>query len=749
MTYILGLSAYYHDSAAVLLQDGNIIAAVQEERFTRKRHDASFPESSIRFCLNRAGIGMSSIDHVVFYDKPFLKFERLLETHMATAPFGLPAFIKAMPVWLKEKLYLKKLLRDSLSKIADCEIEQLPGLMFSSHHQAHAASAFFASPFEEAVVLCLDGVGEWATTSTWLGEANKLSPMWQIDFPHSVGLLYSAFTYYAGFRVNSGEYKLMGLAPYGEAKYVDLILDNLIDLKDDGTYRLDMSYFNFASGLTMTSNKFHRLFGEKPRKSETEIRQFDMDIAKSIQVVTEEIVLRLARTLRKETGIKNICLAGGVALNCVANGRLLKDEIFDGIWVQPAAGDAGGALGAAYLVWYEYLQKPRVPAQQDSMSGALLGSEYSDQTIEDALISVDAVYTQYESETLLDETSALLSDDKVLGWFQGRMEYGPRALGSRSILADPRSETMQSLINIKIKNRESFRPFAPAVLLEKVADWFDIKVESPYMLLVAHLKDNKCVTNDLDINSVATGLDKLKVIRSQVPAVTHVDNSARVQTVSENSNTLFYHLLKKFENISQCPILINTSFNVRGEPIVESPLDAIRCFMKTDMDVLAIGSFLLLKKDQSRAMMEKVTAESKPEKNHGEIIVASVKQLRQFAITTGLVVAFLFAWFIPWLTDSGTNYEVLLYALLWILWGQILPKTLAPVFRGWMHFGLLMSKIMTPLILSLLYFLLIMPIGFFMKIFIKDPLSRKFEKNTQSYRIDSQEIEPENLEKPF
>lgn len=748
MTYILGLSAYYHDSAAVLLHDGKIIAAAQEERFSRKRHDAAFPEQTIRFCLGQAGITLTEVDHIVFYDKPFLKFERLLETHLATAPTGLPAFIKAMPVWLKEKLYLKKLLRDSLCEIAPCETKDLPSILFSAHHQSHAASAFFASPFDKAAVLCLDGVGEWATTTTWLGEGNRLKPLWQINFPHSLGLLYSAFTYYTGFRVNSGEYKLMGLAPYGEAKYVDLILEHLLDLKEDGSFRLDMSYFNFASGLTMTSKKFHRLFGKEPRKPESELRQRDMDIAKSIQVVSEEIVLRLAKTLRKETGSENLCMAGGVALNCVANGRLLKEDIFKNIWVQPAAGDAGGALGAAYIVWFQYLDKQRGDTQHDQMHGALLGTEYDDAAIEKILLSENMVYKKYEIEALLDVVATHLNEEQVVGWFQGKMEFGPRALGNRSILGDPRSEEMQSVINLKIKNRESFRPFAPAVLQDKVSEWFDMYVESPYMSFVAQLDKNRCSEADAGDHHVQ-GLEKLKIKRSQVPAVTHVDDSARVQTVSAESNDMFYRLLTRFEKLTRCPMLINTSFNVRGEPIVESPVDAIRCFMKTDMDVLAIGSFVLLKSEQSEkssAVVRDVKVDAKLSVVRSDI---SAKELRQFVLSTGILISLIFGLFLPWLLDSKMNVSVFVFSALWAGWGLLLPKTLAPIYNGWMRFGSVMNRITTPLILSIIYFILITPTGLLMRMFGNDPLKRKLDASVTSYREQSQQSKADDLEKPF
>jgi carbamoyltransferase len=747
MTYILGLSAYYHDSAAALLHDGEIIAAAQEERFTRIRHDPAFPENSIQFCIRQAGISISDIDHIVFYDKPLLKFERLLETHLATVPTGLPAFIKAMPVWLKEKLYLKKVLREELSAIGECEVADIPGLLFSSHHQAHAASAYYASPFEKAAVLCLDGVGEWATTTAWLAEGKELSPLWQINFPHSLGLLYSAFTYYTGFRVNSGEYKLMGLAPYGEAKYVDLILDNLIDVKQDGSFRLDMSFFNFASGLTMTSKKFHDLFGGDPRKPESDIRQRDMDIASSIQVVTENIVLRLAKKLQLETGVENLCLAGGVALNCVANGRLQDEGLFNNIWVQPAAGDAGGALGAAYLVWHQYLNNHKEVSQQDRMQGALLGTQYSDSEIENVLSSAGAHYKKYETDDLLSVVSGYLNDRKVVGWFQGKMEFGPRALGSRSILGDPRSEDMQSVINLKIKNRESFRPFAPAVLLDKLSDWFEMSVKSPYMLFVTHLKKDKCL--DVDQDEKIQGLDKLKIIRSQVPSVTHVDKTARVQSVSLESNPMFYRLLSKFYDLTKCPILINTSFNVRGEPIVESPDDALTCFMTTGMDVLAIGSFVLLKNDQPDNLLDTLDHRKPDGKQHASAIELPPKHLRQFAVSTGVAVSLVFGWFFPWLADLKPDINIMIFSTLWILWGLLFPMTLRSIYKGWMLFGSMMGRFMTPLILSIIYITLIIPAGLIMRVLGNDPLCRKLDSSVDSYCLKSERIEPSDLEKPF
>jgi len=594
MTSILGISAFYHDSAAALITDGEIIAAAQEERFTRKKHDAGFPVNAVNYCLDESGTSITNLDSIVFYDKPILKFDRLLETYLSYSPRGFKSFLLAMPVWLKEKLYLKSVLKKELSAIGRCKPDQLPGLLFTEHHQAHAASAFYPAPFENAAVLCMDGVGEWATTSVWSGQGNSLTPLWEMDFPHSLGLLYSAFTYFTGFKVNSGEYKLMGLAPYGEPEYVDVILDNLLDLKEDGTFRMDMQYFDYSVGLCMTSQKFNQLFGGPPRRAENPVTLREMNIARSIQVVTEEIVLRLARTVRKETGSKKLCMAGGVALNCVANGRLLREAIFDDIWVQPAAGDAGGAVGAALSVWYEYLGNERIPDNSDKMSGSYLGPAYSSEDIRNYLDSVNAEYTELAEEELLNLTATLLADENVIGWFQGRMEFGPRALGGRSILGDPRSKTMQSVMNLKIKYRESFRPFAPSVISERVEEYFEMQCQSPYMLLVAELKNDLRLSLN-DGYQALSGIEKLNVPRSSLPAITHVDYSARIQTVDNKTNPRYYGLLKKFEELTGCAVLVNTSFNVRGEPIVCKPEDAYRCFMRTEMDYLVLGNFLLTK----------------------------------------------------------------------------------------------------------------------------------------------------------
>jgi carbamoyltransferase len=597
LTAILGISAYYHDSAAAIVVNGEIIAAAQEERFTRKKHDPGFPAQAIAYCLEAADLPLADIDFVVFYDKPLIKFERLLETYLSYAPAGIRSFMSAIPVWLKEKLYLKSTLKKELGKLGGISVKALPPLMFTEHHQSHAASAFFPSPYAKAAVLCLDGVGEWATSSVWLGEENTLTPQWEINFPHSLGLLYSAFTYYTGFKVNSGEYKLMGLAPYGEPKYVSLILEHLLDLKDDGTYRLDMRYFNYAAGLTMTNKKFDALFGGPPRAAESEITQKEMDLARSIQVVTEEIVLRIARTVHSELKTDYLCMAGGVALNCVANGRLLREGPFKDIWIQPAAGDAGGALGAALAIWYEYLENPRAPLAGDAMSGSYLGPRAHSSEITRYLDSVNASYTALDDDDLYLTLAQALADESVVGWYQGRMEFGPRALGGRSIIGDPRSKKMQSTMNLKIKYRESFRPFAPAIIAQKVGDWFEHEHTSPYMLMVAQLRPEKCVPMS-DHQKSLFGIEKLNIARSEVPAVTHVDYSARIQTVHSSTNPRFYALLEAFEEITGCPILVNTSFNVRGEPIVCSPEDAYRCFMRTEMDYLVVENIVLAKSDQ-------------------------------------------------------------------------------------------------------------------------------------------------------
>jgi len=602
----LGLSAYYHDSAAALIQDGQILAAAQEERFTRRKHDARFPINAIGHCLNDAGISPNEIDYVVFYDKPFLKFERLLETYLAFAPKGFNSFRKAIPLWLKEKLFQKKLLCEELNKCG-FEGNLANRLLFSEHHLSHAASAFFPSPFSKAAILTMDGVGEWATTSFAFGKDNKIEIRKEIHFPHSIGLLYSAFTYYTGFKVNSGEYKLMGLAPYGEPKYAQRILDHLIDLKADGSFRLDLSYFNYCTGLTMTSTRFHDLFGAPPRSAESHLTQKHMDIAASIQKVTEEVVLRLSRSLIKETGEKNLCLAGGVALNCVANGKLLREGGQDHLWIQPASGDAGGALGAALAAYHLHLEQPRqLPPSGDSMKGSYLGPIFSDEEIAKRLEGMSAQFEVLEEDEFIRSCVKILKEGKAVGWFQGRMEFGPRALGARSILGDARSPQMQSVLNLKVKFRESFRPFAPSVLREDVSEWFDLDTDSPYMLLVADIA-KKYQRRMTDEQKQLFGIEKLNVPRSDIPAITHVDYSARIQTVHRETNPRYHKLLSVFKSRTGCPVLVNTSFNVRGEPIVCTPEDAFRCFMGTGIEALAIGNCLLRKEAQPPSLTENYT----------------------------------------------------------------------------------------------------------------------------------------------
>lgn len=598
---ILGLSGFYHDSAAALVEDGRIVAAAQEERFTRKKHDAGFPENAVAFCLKQAGIGLRDVDRVVFYDKPFLKFERLLETYVAYAPRGFQSFSKAMPVWLREKLFQKDLIRKRL-KEAFGEFDWMNNLLFCEHHMSHAASAFFPSPFDEAAVLTIDGVGEWTTTSVSTGRGNALNIERELHFPHSLGLLYSAFTYYTGFRVNSGEYKVMGLAPYGTPRFAQTILDHLIDVKEDGSFRLDQSYFNYATGLTMTNAKFDRLFGGPPRKPEDHLEQRHMDLAASIQAVTEEVMLRLTRSLAKETGMRNLCLAGGVALNCVANGKILRDGAFDNVWIQPAAGDAGGALGAALAGYYQFEGQVRAATNgKDHMAGSYLGPEFSQADIERRLTDAGAKFEVAGDDQVMEATAGALADELAVGWFQGRMEFGPRALGGRSILGDPRSPKMQKNLNLKVKYRESFRPFAPSVLREHVADWFEFDGDSPYMLIVDDVKESRRRPMT-EGEQALFGIDKLNVARSEIPAVTHVDYSARLQTVHADTNPRYHALISKFHEKTGCPVVVNTSFNVRGEPIVCTPEDAFNCLMGTEMDLLAIGNCLVWKRDQDPAL---------------------------------------------------------------------------------------------------------------------------------------------------
>ena len=595
---ILGISGYYHDSAACLVKDGEIISAIQEERISRKKHDSSFPKNSILYCIEEAKISEKEIDYVVFYDKPFLKFERLLETYFAFAPRGFRSFVSSMPIWLKEKLFQKNLIIKELRKIFGKRTIWKNRLLFSEHHLSHAASAFFASPYKKAAILTMDGVGEWTTTSIAIGNENEIKIIKEINFPHSLGLIYSAFTYYAGFKVNSGEYKLMGLAPYGKPIYVETIKKNLITIKEDGSFKLNMSYFDYCTGLKMTNKKFNDLFGGEPRKPESNLTNKEMNIASSIQVVIEEIIIKIAKNIKKETNIDNLCLAGGVALNCVANGKLVKEKIFKNIWIQPASGDAGGALGSALAIYYLMLGNKRiVDKNRDSMKGSFLGPSYSENDIENILLKSKAQYSKLNVKEIVEKVSQDLKKGKAIGWMQGRMEFGPRALGGRSIIADPRSPKMQKLLNLKVKYRESFRPFAPSILRENLSEWFELEQDSPYMLLVANVKSTKIIKMT-DDDKKLFGIDKLNIVRSEIPSVTHVDYSARIQTVHKDTNPVYYDLIDKFNKITDCPIIINTSFNIRGEPIVCSPEDAIKCFMGTELDILVIDNFYLKKIDQ-------------------------------------------------------------------------------------------------------------------------------------------------------
>ena len=603
MTYVLGISAFYHDSAAALIVNGKVISAAQEERFTRKKHDARYPYNAINFVLKNSNLKLNQIDHIVFFEKPFLKFERLLETHLVFAPKGFTSFCMSMPIWLKEKLFQKKLLYERL-KQHDENFKDINKIYFSEHHLSHAASAFYPSPFQDASILTLDGVGEWATTTVAQGSGKNLEILKEIHFPHSIGLLYSAFTYYTGFKVNSGEYKVMGLAPYGFPKFKKLILDNLIDLKEDGTFRLNMKFFDFATGLKMINDNFTKLFGQPARDSKKDlITQFHMNIASSIQSVTEEIILKLTKSISKNYESKNLCLAGGVALNCVANGKILKEKIFENIWIQPAAGDAGGALGAALSLWHKELKNNRIADKKDKMMGSYLGPMFSHDEIEKDLKNLGANYKKLSENDLLDTVAKELSNEKTIGWFQGRMEFGPRALGSRSIIADPRSENMQKNLNLKVKFRESFRPFAPSIIREDLENWFDLKCDSPYMLLVSNINKTKEIKMT-DSQKNLFGIEKLNIKRSSIPAVTHVDYSARIQTVHKETNLKYYNLIQKFKKITGCPILVNTSFNVRGEPIVCNVDDAFRCFMGTNLDMLVCENFVLYKEDQNIKLKE-------------------------------------------------------------------------------------------------------------------------------------------------
>ncbi len=714
MTRILGLSAYYHDSAAALLEDGELVAAAQEERFTRQKHEARFPAAAARYCL--AGTSLDEVDYVVFYDKPLLKFERMLETHLAYAPNGFNRFRQAMPVWLKEKLWLKKMLRQELSQLSGGDA--IPRLLFTQHHQAHAGSAFYCSPFQQSAVLCIDGVGEWATTSAWSGTPDNLKPLWQIDFPHSIGLLYSAFTYYCGFSVNSGEYKLMGLAPYGKPRFVELIKSELISIDPDGTYALNLDYFDYCVGERMISEKFRALFGAPERLPETEITSLYRDLAASIQAITEEVVVKLASSLRRETGHTNLCLAGGVALNCVANGVLRRTGMFEHIWVQPAAGDAGCAIGAAFNVWHEHLGNPKSDTGQDRMKGCLLGPAYDNSIIESELIKAGAKYQKMETQHLLRSTASMLANGNIVGWYQGRMEFGPRALGARSILADARNPNMQQTLNLRIKFRESFRPFAPAVLREHLAKYFVSDQNSPYMMFVDYLVPELRLTPD----SKRDGLDRVNEVRSALPGITHLDYSARVQTVGQDDKDPFYQLLLAFQQQTGCAVLINTSFNVRGEPIVQSPLDALRCFHATEMDALVIGSFILHKKDQ--------TTLSIPELQIPAPVMTNAA-LKKFSRSLAILLSG-FALTVVWVNQLPISPWLVLPFLVLFIWGEIIPGHMRAIHRGWHQLGVGLARITSPVIFSLVFFFIITPLGLIQRLVRRSKIHREYKPDRRS-----------------
>ncbi len=745
---ILGISAYYHDSAAALVVDGKIVAAAQEERFSRVRHDSAFPSEAIGYCLEKEDCDLNDIDYIVYYDKPFLKFERLIETLIFYSPRSLGGFIKSVPVWVKEKLFLKQMIRKALRRHYKGKGD-IPPLLFSSHHQAHAASAFYPGPFESSAILCMDGVGEWATTSAWLGKSNVIEPIWQIDFPHSLGLLYSAFTSFTGFRVNSGEYKLMGLAPYGEPVYEKCILDELIDVKPDGSYRLNMDYFAYGYSSRMVNDKFISLFGGPAREPESELTKREMDIAASIQKVIEDVVVKLSNHLQKETGEKKLSLAGGVALNCVANSKILARTDFDEIWIQPAAGDAGGAVGAALAAWYQYLDQPRQRESDDAMQGAYLGPAFDTDKARIELDALGAVYELMDEDSLLEKTAALLSGKNIVGWFQGRMEFGPRALGGRSILADPRDSDMQSKLNLKIKYRESFRPFAPAVLASQRDDYFTRGQQSPYMLLVADIHESLRKTVE---NSAEQGLKKLGQLRSSLPAVTHVDYSARVQTVDGKYNPRFFRLLEQFEKLTGCPVLVNTSFNVRGEPIVCRPADAYCCFMNTEMDYLVVENLFLRKEDQV-AISDKASNETR-----GFLRVKAVsfsdeaeqkKQLRQFGVSLALLIALIFGVILPLLGQKAFMIWFWVAAIILFLASWIVPVTVIPVRVFWLGLGKALGRLVTPVILTVMYTVLIAPLGLLLKKSLKDGAFAGIDLDKSSYKVASDPIEPDSMKNPF
>lgn len=721
--YILGISAFYHDSAACLIRDGEILAAAQEERFTRRKHDANFPSNAVEYCLKHAGITVEDLDFVVFYDKPLLTFERLLETYIDYAPKGLRSFLKAMPVWLKEKLWT----RENIAKALNYEGQ----ILFTEHHESHAASAFFASPFERAAVVTMDGVGEWATTSYGYGQGNELHLLKELHFPHSIGLLYSAFTYYLGFKVNSGEYKVMGLAPYGEPRYTEQILNELVELHEDGSIRLNMKYFNFAAGLTMTNAAFDELFGEPRREPESELGQIHLDLARSVQEVTELAMVKIARHVQKETGEKNLCLAGGVALNCVGNGRILREKIFENIWIQPAAGDAGGALGAALSVWYQYLGNERDAAnyQANGEKNYYLGPNFTNAEITSFLDSVGANYQKLPRTKLNETVAKHLADEKVVGWFQGRMEFGPRALGGRSILGDARSPKMQTQMNLKIKFRESFRPFAPSVLREKVADYFELETDSPYMLLVAPVRENLRVALTADEQKLF-GIEKLNLRRSTIPAVTHIDYSARIQTVRQEESPAYHGLISAFDDLTGCPIVVNTSFNVRGEPIVCTPKDAYRCFMKTEMDFLVMEDILLDKRAQNGNSSFEAIEEEKPK--FSAIEQVTNKQARN----TALVVAAVFLLIAAYNFYRSNETLAITFAGLTAIFGLtgiFLPKAAKYFHVYWMKLAMFLGHINSMILLTLLFYLMFVPYNLVSRIVGRDPLRRRGEKGESNW----------------
>jgi carbamoyltransferase len=717
--YILGISAFYHDSAACLVRDGEILAAAQEERFTRRKHDHNFPANAVEYCLNYAGITVDEIDFVAFYDKPLLTFERLLETYIDYAPKGLRSFLKAMPVWLKEKLWT----RENIAKALNYEGK----ILFTEHHESHAASAFFPSPFERAAVVTMDGVGEWATTSYGFGQGNELHLLQELHFPHSIGLLYSAFTYYLGFKVNSGEYKVMGLAPYGEPRYTERILDELVELHDDGSLRLNMKYFNFAAGLTMTNQGFEKLFGEPRREPESELRQIHLDLARSVQEVTELAMVKIARQVQKETGEKNLCLAGGVALNCVGNGRILREKIFENIWIQPAAGDAGGALGAALSVWYQYLGNEREAAKSQNSDGGknyYLGPNYTTDEIAKFLDSVGANYQKLPRPEIYETVAKHLADEKVVGWFQGRMEFGPRALGGRSILGDARSPKMQTQMNLKIKYRESFRPFAPSVLREKVADFFELETDSPYMLLVAPVRENLRVAMTEDEQKLF-GIEKLNLRRSTIPAVTHIDYSARIQTVRAEESPAYHGLISAFENLTGCPVVVNTSFNVRGEPIVCTPRDAFRCFMKTEMDFLVMEDILLDKRAQNgNSSLEKTEEQTPPPSAVAQV---TNKQARNTALVVAAVFLLIAAWSF-YRTRETVGIVFASLSAIFVLTGTFWPRAAKLFHVYWMKLAMFLGHINSIILLTLLFYLLFVPYNLISRIIGRDRLRRRGKK---------------------